>query len=254
MPTVLYDDGTHKCIAFTDLVEGEGVQANQFAIIDSGDGILLDPGGNLTYKNLLADMAMFFLPSRTRYVFASHQDPDIVASVNGWLLITDANILIAAEWERFLPHFCSKGMTKGRLVPIPALGMDVELGKCQLQIVPAHYLHTVGNFQIYDPTSKILFSGDIGASIVSGEEAAGVWTDFQDFLERGSGYGFHRRYMSGNKACRYWVNMVRQLDIENMVPQHGPHFQGKEMINTFLDWFENLECGMDLITQDDFKL
>ncbi len=254
MPTVLYDDGTHKCIAFTDLVEGEGVQANQFAIIDSGDGILLDPGGNLTYKNLLADMAMFFLPSRTRYVFASHQDPDIVASVNGWLLITDANVLIAAEWERFLPHFCSKGMTKGRLVPIPAPGMDVELGKCQLQIVPAHYLHTVGNFQIYDPTSKILFSGDIGASIVSGEEAAGIWTDFQDFLERGSGYGFHRRYMSGNKACRYWVNMVRQLDIENMVPQHGPHFQGKEMINTFLDWFENLECGMDLITQDDFKL
>lgn len=254
MPTILYDDGNHKCIAFTRLVEGEGVQANQFAIVDSGEGILLDPGGNLTYKNLLADMAMFFLPSRTKYVFASHQDPDIVASVNGWLLITDAKILIAAEWERFLPHFCSKGMTKGRLIPIPAPGMDVELGGSQLKIIPAHYLHTVGNFQIYDPISKILFSGDIGASIVTGDEAAECVTDFEEHLEKGSVYGFHRRYMSGNKACKYWVDMVRQLDIEHMVPQHGKSYKGKEMINTFLDWFENLDCGLDLISQEDFKI
>ncbi|WP_434779704.1 MBL fold metallo-hydrolase [Neisseria sp. Ec49-e6-T10] len=253
MATVLYDDGTHKCVAFTTLVEGEGVQANQFAIIDSGDGVLLDPGGNLTYKNLLAEMATYFLPSHTRYIFASHQDPDIVASVNGWLLITDAKVLIAAEWERFLPHFCSKGMTKGRLIPIPAEGMNVDLGQSNLQIVPAHYLHTVGNFQIYDPISKILFSGDVGASIVTGEEAAGHVVDFQEHLEKNSVYGFHRRYMSSRNACKYWVNMVRQLDIECMVPQHGAHYKGKEMVNTFLDWFENLECGVDLITQDDFK-
>ena len=49
MAQVLYNDGNHKCIAFTDLVQGEGIQANQFAIIHDGDGMLLDPGGNLTY-------------------------------------------------------------------------------------------------------------------------------------------------------------------------------------------------------------
>ncbi|MBQ9619137.1 MAG: FprA family A-type flavoprotein, partial [Neisseriaceae bacterium] len=106
MATVLYDDGVHKCIAFTELVQGEGVQANQFAIAHNGEGMLLDPGGNLTYKHLLAEMADYFLPSHLRYVFASHQDPDIVASVNGWLLITDASIVVASEWERFIPHFC----------------------------------------------------------------------------------------------------------------------------------------------------
>lgn len=254
MATVLYDDGNHKCIAFTDLVEGEGVQANQFAIIDAGEGVLLDPGGNLTYKNLLAEMAGYFLPSHTRYVFASHQDPDIVASINGWLLITDANVLIAQEWERFLPHFCSKGMTKGRLVPIPPKGMDVTLGGCELQIVPAHFLHTVGNFQIYDPISKILFSGDVGASLVSGEEAAGYVVDFDAHLIQGSVAGFHKRYMSAQKACQYWVRMVRQLDIECIVPQHGARYQGKEMVNKFLDWFEYLECGVDLITQEDFPV
>ena len=50
MAVVLYDDGVHKCVVFTDLVAGEGVQANQFAISHNGEGVLLDPGGNLTYK------------------------------------------------------------------------------------------------------------------------------------------------------------------------------------------------------------
>lgn len=247
MSVVLYDDGTHKCIAFTDLVQGEGVQANQFAICHNGEGMLLDPGGNLTYKHLLAEMANYFLPSHLKYVFASHQDPDIVASVNGWLLITDANILVASEWERFIPHFCLKGATVGRLNAIPYEGMDVDLGGTTLKLVPAHYLHTIGNFQVYDPVSKILFSGDIGASLVSGEDAAKTWNDFDAFLNTGSGQGFHQHYMSGNKACRIWVDAVRRLDIEWIVPQHGASFRGKEMVNTFLDWFENLQCGLDVM-------
>ena len=66
--------------------------------------------------------------------------------------------------------------------------------------------------------------------------------------------GFHKRYMSGNNACRYWVNMVRQLDVEWIVPQHGASFKGKEMVNRFLDWLEDLECGIDLLSQEDFKV
>lgn len=252
MALVLYDDGNHKCVAFTELVQGEGIQSNQFAIIDQGEGILLDPGGNLTYKHLIAELADYFLPSRTRYIFASHQDPDIIASVGGWLLITDAQVIIAEEWTRFLPHFCMRGATAGRLVAIPPRGMWLRLGGADLQIVPAHYLHTVGFFQIYDPISKILFSGDIGASLMDGHAAGLPVSDFDAHLHDSHMLAFHRRYMSNNKACRLWVNMVRQLDIEWIVPQHGGSFQGKTMVKRFLDWFETLECGTDLIGPADF--
>ena len=254
MAVVLYDNGVHKCVVFTDLVAGEGVQANQFAISHHGEGVLLDPGGNLTYKHLLAEISDYFLPSRTRYIFASHPDPDIIASVNGWLLITDAKVLIAEEWERFIPHFCLKGATVGRMVTIPAPGMKLDLNGGELHILPAHFLHPVGNCHIYDPISKILFSGDVGASLVDAEEAAQTVTDFDHHLHNNGMLAFHRRYMSGNTACRYWVNMVRQLDVEWIVPQHGASFKGKDMVNRFLDWFEELECGIDLITQDDFRL
>ena len=53
--------------------------------------------------------------------------------------------------------------------------------------------------------------------------------------------------MSGNKACRVWVERVRQLDIEWIVPQHGASFKGKPMVEQFLNWFENLQCGLDLM-------
>ena len=254
MALVLYDDGNHKCVAFTELVQGEGIQSNQFAIIDKGDGMLLDPGGNLTYKHLIAELADYFLPSHTRYIFASHQDPDIIASANGWLLITDAQIIIAQEWVRFLPHFCIRGATEGRLIPIPPRGMDITLGQSTLKIIPAHYLHTVGFFQVYDPLSKILFSGDIGASLRDGHDAGKPVADFDAHLIDSHMLGFHKRYMTNNKACRLWVQMIRQLDVEWIVPQHGGSFKGKEMVTRFLDWFETLECGTDLITAADFTL
>ena len=42
---ILFDNGTHKCISFTSLVKGEGIQANQFLIIDHDRAAVLDPGG-----------------------------------------------------------------------------------------------------------------------------------------------------------------------------------------------------------------
>ncbi|MCO3898368.1 MBL fold metallo-hydrolase, partial [Pseudomonas aeruginosa] len=42
-PIVLFDNGSHQCLCFDDLVSGEGVQSNQFLIVDNGQYLLLDP-------------------------------------------------------------------------------------------------------------------------------------------------------------------------------------------------------------------
>ena len=65
---------------------------------------------------------------------------------------------------------------------------------------------------------------------------------------------FHRRFMGSNKILRLWVNMVRELDLEWIVPQHGRPFKGKKAIGELLDWLENLECGIDLMTQENYML
>ena len=58
---------------------------------------------------------------------------------------------------------------------------------------------------------------------------------------------FHQRYMGANIICRLWANMVRELDVEMIVPQHGRPYVVKEMVATFLRWFEELKCGIDLM-------
>ena len=111
-----------------------------------------------------------------------------------------------------------------------------------LSSLPAHFLHSEGNFQVYDPVSKILYSGDLGASL-----GTDYWevTDFDAHLRYME--GFHRRYMASNKVMKSWADMVRGLDIEIIAPQHGAYFQGKDMVGRFIDWCADLQCGIDLI-------
>lgn len=255
-PIVLFDNGTHQCLLFDDLVSGEGVQSNQFLISDNDEHLLLDPGGDLTYTPLSLELSKRIDVQELNYIFASHQDPDIIASLDKWLLHTKAKVICSQLWARFLPHLTANYLslmrginTYDRIIALPDPGQSFPFGKTKLKAIPAHFLHSVGNFQLYDPVSKILFSGDMGASIV--EDATAV-EDFESHIPNME--GFHRRYMASNKLCRYWVAMIRSLDVSMIVPQHGRPFVGPEMVNAFLSWIERLECGVDLLGPTDYRV
>lgn len=242
--SVLYDSGFHKNVLLEDFgLGGLAVQANQHLIVHKGAGMILDPGGHKVYGRALAETLSVLDKTRLRYVFLSHQDPDIVAAVNGWLMTTDAEAYISELWTRFVPHFGLDHLVAHRLKSIPDAGMVLNLDGVQLLVLPAHFLHGAGNFQLYDPESKILYSGDLGASL--GMEYVYV-TDFDAHLQYME--GFHRRYMASNRALRAWAEMVRELDIEMIAPQHGAIFRGKALVERFVDWCTELDCGIDIIT------
>ena len=254
MATELYSDGTHSCLSFDDLVTGDGIQANQFLIIHGEHTALLDPGGSLTYTPLTMAVSRHITLRKLDYILASHQDPDIISSLDRWLMYTDCKVVISRLWERFLPHLVPGYMrfqSAERIVSIPDPGMDIPFGDTVIKALPAHFLHSVGNFSFYDPVSRILFSGDIGAAPASGPPIDTA----EAFAEHaGDMLGFHRRYMNANAACRYWVNMVRELELDMIVPQHGPALHGPEAIGAFLGWLEQLECGLDLMNQQDYRV
>jgi flavorubredoxin len=206
----------------------------------------------MTYNGLLMEMHNYFTPKKLDYILASHADPDIIASVNKWMIHTDCKVLISKLWTRFVPHFCSVGNAEGRVDGIPDEGMNIPLGESAIQAIPAHFMHSEGNFQFYDPVSKILFTGDLGASIVKHDEADVPVENFKDHIPLME--GFHKRYMISNKILRFWVHMVRQMDVESIVPQHGRAMRGKKMVNEFLTWLENLPCGVDIMTQDNYRV
>lgn len=243
---VLYGTEDHKFVLLNESDPGEedGIRSNQYLVVHGDCGVLLDPGGFGVMPRVLAEMLRYISPEKLKGIILSHQDPDIVGGIATWLEISSAEVYVSRIWMRFLPHYGITGM--GRFVGVPDEGM-VYTGcpDFKLQLLPAHFLHSEGQINVYDPASKILFSGDIGAAMLPPDQDYAFVDDFDAHLPCIE--GFHRRYMCSNKAARIWVDAVSQLDIEMIAPQHGPIYRG-QAVKAFLEWFRELQCGVDLMT------
>jgi len=243
---VLFGSDGHKFILLNESDPGEedGVRSNQYLIQHEDAGVLLDPGGFGVMPRVLAEMLRYISPDQLKGIVLSHQDPDIVGGISTWLELTDAKVYVSRIWMRFLPHYGIKSMD--RFVGVPDAGMKYELTPSfELQLVPAHFLHSEGQINVYDPISKILFSGDIGAAMLPTDKDYAFVDDFEAHLPYIT--EFHQRYMSANRAARIWVKAVSKLDIDIIAPQHGPIYRGKA-VKEFLAWFNELQCGVDLMT------
>ncbi len=231
----LYDRDGHQFILLEGFGHGEMVPTNQAVIANGGECMLLDPGGHKVHYDLMNEVSSLVSLNNLKYLFFSHQDPDIVAAANAWLMLTDAVGYISELWIRFIPHFGVDELLIPRLKGIPDQGMRLPLGSTEIVLLPAHFLHSAGNFQVYDPVSKTLFSGDLGASIAPGYVEVTDFDAHVPYME-----AFHHRYMPSATANRLWAEMVRQLEIERIVPQHGAIFPDPITSGRFIDWVDDL--------------
>uniref|UniRef100_A0A7C3SPL2 MBL fold metallo-hydrolase n=1 Tax=Thermofilum pendens TaxID=2269 RepID=A0A7C3SPL2_THEPE len=242
---VLFDNGNHKVAVFRDLTPKGHVQANQVVFVDSGEGLLADPSGRGVFSRLASEISSVVPAPKVRYIFFSHQDPDVTGASASWFVsLPNAVILIPRLWSRFIPHFFPQDTSiSHRVQEIPDEGGVVKLGASELRIIPAHFLHSPGNFQIYDPVSKILFSGDLFASLLP----EGVDYDFVENFEEHVKYmePFHRRYIPSMRAIEMWLEQVRNLEIETIVPQHGAILRGRESVTKALAWIRTVKCFLD---------
>lgn len=242
---IVFEKGEHKAVVFRDFTPPGHVQANQFLIVDKGQGLLADPGGRVVFNRLIAEMSSFVPPPRVKYLFFSHQDPDILGAAAVWYAgLENAKILLPNIWLRFLPHSFHQSLDlEGRAEGIPEEGSTIQLGECKLQLVPAHFLHSPGNFQIYDPCLKILYSGDLFASLFPSE----VDYDFAENFDSHVQYMefFHKRYIPSSRAVQEWLQRVKDLEIEVIVPQHGAIIRGKENVQKALEWIRGIKGYLD---------
>ncbi|MCP4341832.1 MAG: FprA family A-type flavoprotein [Desulfobulbaceae bacterium] len=252
MSTILYTDDNHQCIKFDGQTIGGEVQANQFLIKHDRRGMLIGCGGQRIYKSVLAELSSHLPAGALDYIFLSHQDPDICSGLNQWLPICKAQVMISSLWVRFLPAFCVQGLLESRVTAIPNSGMQVELAGSPLVAVPAHFLYSPGNLQLYDPVSKILFTGSLGSSLQSHIENIVSEEDFS--RHQPSMTAFHNRHIAGNEACKRWAAMIRQLDVEMIVPQYGALISGKDLVEKFYQWVEQEKTAVDDFADGLFKL
>jgi len=232
-------EGKYKWIVFgRDPDKPEKIiDTNQYMIVDGNRSLLMDPGGIEIFSSMLASVLRHTDIEHLTDIFASHQDPDIISSLGLWdQALPEATLHAPWIWEGFIRHF---GLNNIKYNPLPDDGQILTLNNVKLTFIPAHYLHSSGNFHVYDAEAKILMSGDVGAALE--KPGASMYVDdFEEHIEKMK--MFHQRWMPSNRAKQDWINRVRKLDIEYMAPQHGRIFRG-ENVKKFLDWFENLEVG-----------
>lgn len=238
---IIYEKGDHKwgMVARDPERPNYLIDTNEYLIIKGEDAILTDPGGVEVFPEVFTALSNHFNPHKIKYLFASHQDPDIISSLSFWLEVNEEiKCYISWIWKTFIPHYGGKEDT---FILIPDIGMKFKLGSLELRTIPAHYLHSSGNHNLYDERAKILFSGDIGAALMPIEESTGLFVkDFDNHIRYMD--GFHRRWMSSNEAKLTWCENVSKLKIDMLCPQHGSIFTG-ENIKRFIDWFSQLPVG-----------
>lgn len=236
----LFDNGSRSWTYFgRDPSKPERViDTNEYLIKNKDAGLLLDPGGMEIFPSVVTAISRQIGMGNIESIFASHQDPDILSSLALWVrLCPDAKVFVPRIWETFMTHFSFEA----HFELIPDQGMNLPLGSsADLQLIPAHYLHSSGNFSVYDPQAKLLFTGDIGAALLPAGYSKVFVDDFDEHVKLME--GFHRRWMPSNVARDAWISRVRGLDIDCLCPQHGSLMQGED-VHRFLQWFSELELG-----------
>lgn len=218
---------------------GHLIDTNEYVISSGGVALITDPGGQEIFPAVFSALCAELDPGQLTHIFASHQDPDVISSLALWLQYQPKLKCYASWlWNTFIPHFGGDAHT---FIQIPDEGMPVALGHHTLRAFPAHYLHSSGNFHLYDPAAKILFSGDVGAALLPANDDRLYVEDFDQHIKHAE--GFHRRWMGSNEAKNDWCERVSKLEIDMLCPQHGAIYRGADVAR-FIDWFASLKVGV----------
>jgi len=239
---ILYKQDDHVWYAFgQDPAKPDNIiDSNQIVICSGKDTVLLDPGGLEIFPSFLAASTEKISIESIKHIFLSHQDPDIGSSLGLWRRICndDVKIYLPWMWAGFVSHFDAEST----LISVPDEGMTIRLSSGRsLNMVPAHFLHSPGNLNLFDPHAQILFSGDIGAALLPKGPRTSFFVDKFDqhiqYME-----AFHKRWLGYVEARDAWVGQTRRLAPKMLVPQHGLCFKDGD-VGAFLDWLGALEIG-----------
>lgn len=211
--------------------------------------LLVDPGSSTDIAVVQTKVASVIGGlERLSALFINHQDPD-VGSVAPLILsrfATRAAVLCSEDTWRLIVHL---NLPRERYRPTEKFSRGIMLPTGQkLLPVPTPFCHFRGAVALYDPATRVLFSGDLFGGLTD-PKATGLWADESDWAGMRA---FHQLYMPSNAALARAISRIRKLDPEPEIiaPQHGRLLRGNVMAQ-FMDRLERLPVGLDLIEEQE---
>lgn len=225
----------------------ELLKRNVYLRVFKGGGktmhLLIDPGppADLETVSRKASQVIGAL-SDVHFAYDNHQDPDVIGSAPQLLKLNPKLLFLMTEDTWRLAQYY--GIPKVNCMAVERFSNQatVLLTGHTLRFIPTPFCHFRGACMLYDPETRILFTGDLFGGIAVSELMAGGanWTGIK---------AFHELYMPSNEALRLAVKRIRELDpLPLMIaPQHGGILSGA-LVEQFLDRMSELRVGLDIIS------
>lgn len=241
-PTPLFGGDEHA-IYWLGISEETAFRCNAYLIRDGDQAILVDPGSRAFFGQVRDRVAQIVEPSAITGMVLCHQDPDVAASMVDWLEVNpDIRVITTPRAHILLPYYGRGDYRFHDVTEKPCWRLP---SGAELRFIEAPFLHFPGAFTSYDSASRYLFSGDLWAAL-SLDWSLTV-TSFE--AHRAALDLFHQEYMASNVAARGYINRLSGLPIDAILPQHGSII-GPRHVPEALHYFEELQCGTDLIYPD----
>ncbi|MDI1428923.1 protein kinase domain-containing protein [Polyangium sorediatum] len=207
--------------------------------------LLVDPGSSSDFAVVSAKIGTLIGGmNKLSALFINHQDPDVgsSAAVISARYAPGASIVCSEATWRLIVHF---NLPPERYVDTARFprGFDVPTGHMMLP-VPSPFCHFRGAVMLYDPETRVLFTGDLFGGLTP-IEARGLWADESDWAGIRA---FHQTYMPTNRVLTRAMDTIRALDppVEIIAPQHGRLLRGP-LLHRYIERLARLPVGLDIL-------
>lgn len=205
--------------------------------------LLIDPGPPTDFETVSKKASQIIdTLADVHFAYANHQDPDVIGNAPQLLKLNPKLLFLMTEDTWRLAQYY--GIPKANCMTVERFAdlKTVLATGHTLHFIPSPFCHFRGACMLYDPETRILFSGDLFGGIASSElMATGAnWAGIR---------AFHELYMPSNEALRHAVKRIRKIDPPPLMiaPQHGGILSGV-LVEQFLQKMSELMVGLDIIS------
>ena len=237
----LFQTGNHRWLL---LVQEPDQSTDQMATnriaVQVGDMVtIVDPGGFEVFPETLAALTAEVSIDKVYDVVFTHPGPEAISALPLWRQVCNDGTRFHVP-EIMLSAFKHLDSSLP-LTTISDNGAEISISAAPLKIIPAPFMHSPAAMNVYDAKARILYTGAVGSvsTYIPNPDYLYV-EDFEDHVDALA--AFHGRFMPSSSARDAWVSMVRELDIEMLVPASGRVFKD-QAVDQFLDWLSGAEMA-----------